>query len=156
MNNLEVSIPAFENGRIPDRYTGYGEDISPEIRISNIDKRGVSMVVIVDDASFPILKTFNHCIIWNVPLTEVIPENIPHGMVIKSLSNAVQGVGLGKHKYRGPKPLPWSEHEYVYTVYVVDTAFNISPKSRKKELLKAMENHIIQTGEVRAKYKHKQ
>ncbi len=35
---------------------------------------------------------------------DTIPAEIPQGEQVVALNNAVQGMGYGKHRYRGPKP----------------------------------------------------
>lgn len=120
MIELKVTTPAFENeGLIPIEYTGYGEDISPELHLSNIDERAKSIAVIMDDMGHPI-PAFNHWVIRNIPVVQVIPACIPHGKTVAELSGAVQGRGYGKHRYRGPKPpFNWS-HRYQFNVYTLD------------------------------------
>lgn len=144
MNELTVRTPAFEqNGLIPEQYTGYGADTSPELILSNIDERAVSIAVMMDDLDHP-RPSYNHWIIWNIPVMQVIPADIPHGENVEGLSGAVQGRGYGKHRYRGPKPpFNWS-HRYQFNVFVLDDTMNLPSRSKKRDLLKAMEGHILQ------------
>jgi len=144
MSELIVKTPAFvHEGLIPKQYTGYGDDMSPEIHLENIDKQAKSITIIMDDMGHPI-PAYNHWVIWNIPVTQIIPANIPHGKVVESLSGAVQGRGWGKHRYRGPKPpFNWS-HQYQFNVFVLDSILNLSATSRKRDLIRAMEGHILQ------------
>ena len=95
MNELIVKTPAFKNeGLIPKDYTGYGEDISPELRLQNIDEQAKSIAIIMNDMGHPI-PAYNHWVIWNIPVMEVIPANIPHGKTVEILSGAVyRGAGI--------------------------------------------------------------
>lgn len=144
MNELVVKTPAFENeGLIPKEYTGYGDDISPELRLTNIDERAKSIVIIMDDLGHPV-PAYNHWIIWNIPIMSIIPARIPHGKTVETLSGAVQGRGYGKHRYRGPKPpFGWS-HRYRFRVFTMDCALDLPSASKKRALLKAMDGHILQ------------
>ena len=144
MSELIVTTPAFENeGLIPIQYTGYGEDMSPELHLHNIDERAKSVVVVMDDIGHPIPE-YNHWVIWNIPAMEVIPSNIPHGKTVDILSGAVQGRGYGIHRYRGPKsPFNWS-HRYRFIVYTLDCMLDLPDSSRKRHLLRAMDEHILQ------------
>jgi Raf kinase inhibitor-like YbhB/YbcL family protein len=144
MNELIVKTPAFEHeGLIPKQYTGYGADISPEIHLSNIDDRAKSIAIIMDDMGHPI-PAYNHWVIWNIPVIQVIPGNIPHGKTVDVLSEAIQGRGYGKHRYRGPKPpFNWS-HKYQFNVFILDCTLNLPVASRKRDLINAMDGHIIQ------------
>lgn len=57
----------------------------------------------MDDLDIPFIKAYNHWLIWNIPKTDFIPENIPYGSPVSSLGNAIQGVGYGVKRYRRPK-----------------------------------------------------
>jgi phosphatidylethanolamine-binding protein (PEBP) family uncharacterized protein len=97
MRALIIKTPAFEHeGLIPVDYTGYGDDISPELHLFEIDERAKTIAVIMDDMGHPI-PAYNHWVIWNIPVMEIIPSNIPHGKTVQMLSGAVQGRGYGKH-----------------------------------------------------------
>ena len=144
MGELIVKTPAFEHdGLIPIDNTGYGADMSPELQLQNIDERTESIVIIMDDMGHPI-PAYNHWIIWNIPVIESIPANIPQGKTVEMLSGAIQGRGYGKHRYRGPKPpFNWS-HRYQFNIYTLDCILNLPAISRKRDLLKAMDGHILQ------------
>jgi len=143
-NVLVVKTPAFEHeGLIPIEHTGYGADISPELHLKNIAENAASIAIVMDDLGHPI-PSYNHWIIWNIPVMETIPANIPRGETVAGLSGAIQGRGYGKHRYRGPKPpFNWS-HRYQFNVYILDCVLDLPAASRKRGLLKAMEGHILQ------------
>lgn len=145
-NQLIITSPAFENEAIiPIQYTGRGEDISPELHVSSIDENTRSLAVIMDDMGHPI-PAYNHWVIWNIPVMEIIPGHIPHGPHIAELNGATQGRGYGKNRYRGPKPpFNWS-HRYQFNVYALDCMLELPASSRKRDLLAAMEGHILQEG----------
>lgn len=150
--NLTVTSPAFEEGgTIPVRYTGDGEDVSPALTLSELSPNAKSIALVMDDLDFP-LRTYNHWVIWNLPVQEAIPEAIEHGERVESLGGAVQGIGYGRHKYRGPKP-PFGTHQYVYRVFVLDTTLDLSANAGKKDLLKAMEGHVLQYGDLTGQYR---
>ena len=145
-NILTVTSPAFENEAvIPIQYTGRGEDISPELHLSAIDGRAKSLAVIMDDMNHPI-PAYNHWIIWNIPVMETIPENIAYGADVAELGGAVQGRGYGKNRYRGPKPPFNWRHLYQFNVYALDCLLDLSPRARKRNLIAAMQGHILQKG----------
>lgn len=156
MQELKVSSPAFEdNGWIPHCNSGYGEDISPELILEGIDENAVSMAITLDDAGHPLFPNFNHWVIWNLPPVNRIPGNLPKGAIIERPIHAVQGRAYGKHCYRGPKPPFNCKHDYRFTVYVLDTTISIDVNSHKKDLLNAMEGHILQTGILMGNYQRK-
>ena len=149
---LTVTSPVFEaNSTIPVEYTGSGTDISPELHLSELDERAVSLAIIMDDIDHPIAGVYNHWLIWNLPVMDTIPAEIPQGEQVAALNNAVQGMGYGKHRYRGPKP-PFGRHRYKYHVFALDKKLDLLASSKKKELLTAMEGHILQYGYLVGEY----
>ena len=155
MNKMELVIksPAFENeGLIPEQYTGYGADISPELHLSNVDENAISIAIIMDDMGHPI-PAYNHWVIWNIPVMQVIPPNIPRGKAVENLPGAMQGRGYGRHRYRGPKPpFNWS-HRYQFNIFVLDCVLDLPSSTRKKGLLSAMDGHVIQQAALVGRYR---
>ncbi len=153
---MQVSSKSFENGGIiPKKHTGFGDDISPELTFADVPEGTASFAIILDDLDVPFRKSFTHWIIWNIPKTDVIPEGLPCGAVIRKPFCAVQGSAWGKHRYRGPKQ-PFfikGEHRYVFTVYALECALTISESSRKKDLLFAMHGHILGEARLIGKFK---
>lgn len=141
-----------EGGWIPNRYSGYGDDISPELRIEGIDENAVSMVITLDDMDHPLFPGFNHWIAWNLPPVPVIPEALPKGAVVEQPIHMEQGIAYGRHCYRGPKPPFHWNHKYCFTVYVLDVILSVDANSGKQAVRKAMENHVIQKGTLTAQY----
>ncbi|MGL6197299.1 MAG: YbhB/YbcL family Raf kinase inhibitor-like protein [Lachnospiraceae bacterium] len=148
---IQVTSNAFEDGgNIPKQYTGFGDDISPELILSSISDDAISIAIVMDDLDIPFIKSYNHWTIWNIPVMEQIPENIPYGAVVESLNGAKQGVGYGKNRYRGPKPPTFirGTHHYVFHVFVLDCMLDLNTASGKKELIKAIDGHVLQYGNI--------
>ena len=154
-NNLQITSPSFENnGAMPKKHTGFGEDISPAFQLSNLSSEAVSIAIVMDDLDIPVIKTLNHWVIWNIPKSEAIPENIPYGPVVSSLENAKQGIGYGRNRYRGPKQPVFvrNMHRYSFQFYVLDSFLDLDSSAKKADLLKAMEGHIVQQGSITGTY----
>lgn len=152
-NELIITSPAFENEtKIPVQYTGRGADISPELHLSFINDNAESISIIMDDMGHPI-PAYNHWVIWNIPVMQIIPENIPYGATVASLGGAVQGRGYGRNRYRGPNPpFNWS-HRYQFNVYILDCKLSLPSNSRKRDLLEAMSGHILQQGSLVGRFR---
>ena len=146
-----VSSTSFKNnGMIPQKHTGFGEDISPEFIITDAPEDTMSFAIILDDLDIPFCKSFCHWIVWNIPKTDIIPEGLQN---ISSCS----GIAWGKHRYRGPKQ-PFfirKVHRYAFTVYALDCQLDISEKSCKKNLLDAMHGHILAEASLIGRYQRK-
>ena len=144
MKELSVSSSAFENNKlIPSKYTCDGEDVNPPLTIEGVPDGAKSLVLIVDDPDAP-MGTFDHWVVWNIPPTSKIEENAVPG---------TEGVNdFRKRSYGGPCP-PYGTHRYFFKVYALDTKLDLSPNSRKKDVEKAMQGHVLAKGELIGLYR---
>jgi len=148
MDELKFECVDMGNGsKFPIKYTGRGQDISPEFVIKNLSSNAKTLAVTLEDLSHPI-KNFTHWIIWNIPAADRIEGKIPGGKTVPALGNARQGIGYGLHHYAGPKPPKGKTHTYCFTIYSLDCEINISSNSMKRQFLKKAEKHIIQKGSM--------
>ncbi len=151
MGALILTSPAFsEGGAIPAKHTGFGADLSPELRLEGLTPEAVSLAVLMDDLDIPFCPAYSHWLVWNLPPAETIPEGVPFGAELPALGDAVQGVGYGKHRYRGPLP-PFFEprrHRYRFTVLALDARLELPPESRRRDLMRAAEGHILQQAQL--------
>lgn len=144
---IEVTSPVFEHeGTIPEKYTCEGEDINPPLRIHNLPEGTRSLALVVDDPDAP-LGTWDHWLVWNIsPDVAEIPENsVPQQAVLGTN-------GFKKKSYGGPCP-PFGTHRYYFKVYALDTRLDLPEGSRKKQLEKAMQGHILDQGVLMGRYK---
>jgi len=132
-----------DNGLIPSKYTCDGANINPELTIKDIPKETASLVLIVDDPHAP-KGTFDHWVMWNIPVKDKIAENSTPGIEGKN--------GKGENKYTGPCP-PSGAHHYHFKVYALDTKLQLAANSGKNIVLKAIEGHILASGELVGIYK---
>lgn len=151
-----IRSKSFENnGMLPKKHTGFGEDKSPEFMISDIPDGVVSLAIIMDDLDVPFRSSFTHWLIWNIPKTDTIQEGLPGGEKIEFPFSAIQGKAWGKHIYRGPKQ-PFfvkKEHRYAFCVYALDCMLNIPAMSGKKGLVDAMNGHVLSEAKIIGRYK---
>jgi Raf kinase inhibitor-like YbhB/YbcL family protein len=137
-------------GRVPDESTCQGADVSPEIEIQGIN--ATSLAVIVDDPDAP-YAVFTHWLIWNIPPTETIPRAIEKTANIVDPFTAVQGANdFGEIGYSGPCPPPGKPHRYFFRVFGLDRMLDLTAGASAKELMRAMQDHVIQKGEAVATY----
>lgn len=148
---MRLTSKAFENlNNMPVRYTGFGEDVSPELQIEDIPEETVSMAIIMDDLDVPVVNTFTHWIAWNIPPVSKIPEAIPRGEQITEPIPMVQGVAWGKHVYRGPKQPPFlrKPHRYRFTVYALSSMLDIPVSSNKAQLKEGIDRYLLEQAEL--------
>jgi Raf kinase inhibitor-like YbhB/YbcL family protein len=142
--SLVVNSPAFkDNEFIPTHFTCMGENVSPELAITGIPEKAVTLAIIMDDPDAA-GGTVDHWLMWNIPITDKIEEGSALG---------VQGKNSKlENKYAGPCP-PEGTHHYHFKVYALDTKLDLPADSDKAKLLAAMEGHVISSGELTGLYK---
>ena len=155
MGNLSITSSAFENGgTIPAMYSQRGGNMSPPLTIAGIDPKAKTIAIIADDPDIPIpFLSFTHWVVYNIPADTVeVPQNAAPGEVISTLGGALQGRnGFGRTAYIGPNP-PFGTHVYRFCVYALDTVLDLKPGASKRQVEKAMEGHILQSGLLEGKF----
>jgi len=151
MKKIEVTSSAFEHGgKIPSKYTCDGVDISPPLKWDSAPEETKSIAVICDDPDAP-MGTWVHWVIYNIPhvVTE-LPENIHQERLLRNKSK--QGINdFRRIGYGGPCP-PRGSHRYFFKVYALDTVLELEAGIKKEELVRAMEGHILASGEIMGNY----
>lgn len=152
---LELNSPSFNNDEyIPRRYSCQGEDVSPELIWSGLPKEAKSLALICEDPDAPV-GTWVHWVIYDMPVSL---KGLPEGVEAKEiLKNGVkQGVNdFRKIGYGGPCPPSGGAHRYYFKLYCLDAELNLKPGLSKKELLSAMEGHVIEEIELICLYRRK-
>ena len=144
---LKITSSAFKNNEyIPEIYTCEGRNINPSINIENIPPSAESLTIIVDDPDAT-KGEFTHWVAWNIqPKSAIEEDTFPGG--IEGLND------YDTPKYMGPCP-PSGVHRYFFKVYALDAKLDIKITSKKADLEKAMEGHVIAYGELIGLYKKK-
>jgi Raf kinase inhibitor-like YbhB/YbcL family protein len=143
---MEITSPEFKNNEaIPRKFTCQGADASPTLNISDVPSNAKSLVLIVDDPDAP-AGNWDHWLIYNIsPTTSMISENTIPGL--QCLND------FGRKQWGGPCP-PSGTHRYFFKLYALDIELKKLPdSSRKADLLKAMEGHIVAQAQLIGLYK---
>jgi Raf kinase inhibitor-like YbhB/YbcL family protein len=145
---MRIELPFDDT--ISEKYTKYGEDLSPEVDFSEVPEEAEYVALIVDDPDAPGAGAWDHWIVWNIPVDEKIPEDA--GESFFEESGAVQGVNdFGYSGYGGPKP-PSGTHSYRFRGYALDSKIKLSDGANKKQLLNAMKGKVVGKVETEADY----
>src|SRR5450759_5627177 len=151
---MKIQSSEFKEGdTIPVKYTCDDIDISPPLEWSNVPAGTKVFALICDDPGAP-GATWVHWVLFNIPGDlRKLPENVPG---TETLSNgARQGkTDFGSIGYGGPCP-PGGTHRYYFKIYALDSELDSNPGITKKELLKAMEGHMLEEGQLMGRYKRK-
>lgn len=139
INTLKVTSSAFAFGqKIPSKYTCDGKDVNPPLHLENLPGEAISLAIVVDDPDAP-ARTWNHWIVWNIPVVNDIPENSMLGITgTNDFRNST---------YNGPCP-PSGLHRYYFKVYVLDRELSLTQADKKRKLITTMEKHVIARGEL--------
>jgi Raf kinase inhibitor-like YbhB/YbcL family protein len=149
---MEIKSPAFDEGAlIPRKYTCDDLDVSPPLEWSIVPEGTKTFALICDDPDAPV-GTWVHWVIFNLPGDiHGLPEDVPPHEVLEN------GAKHGKNDFRrigygGPCP-PGGTHRYYFKLYAVDNELDVDAGITKKELLKELEGHIIDEGQLMGRYK---
>ena len=149
---LTVSSSAFQEGdKIPAKYTCERQDVSPPLAWSEPPAGTRSLALIVDDPDAP-GGVFTHWLLFNIPPdSRELPEAVPTQAELAS--GALQGkTDFGRTGYGGPCPPPGRPHRYQFTLYALDQPLDLEGGASKKQLLSAMEGHILAQGQLTGTY----
>lgn len=140
---LTISSPAFQNNdNLPVKFTAEGENISPALYWDNLPTDTKSITLIMDDPDAP-TGLFTHWIIFNIPREcKGLPEAVPNKLVLEDGSlqgkNTAETIG-----YYGPYPPIGPPHRYQFHLYAMDKILDVEAGASRKEVLEAMQGHII-------------
>lgn len=136
----------FKNGGvIPEKYTCDGENINPPLEFSELPEETKSIALFVEGLDNP-MKIMVHWVVWNIP-----PERI---QVFEKLTPmiSVQGINdFGQNSYNGPCPAS-GKHQYTFKVFALNTLLNLPASSKKVDVERAMQGHILDKAELAGYY----
>ena len=147
---MVLTIPGWPDGDpIPVKFTQAGEQVSPEMKWTNVPKGTVSFLVHMHDPDVARNKTTEdqaHWVVWNIPGTATgLPENVAKGADLPDGSHQISASGP---QYRGPgAPASGPPHHYTFEVYALDTKLDVTVTADAFEtrtaVMKAAQGHIL-------------
>jgi hypothetical protein len=143
---IKITSSAFSQGEmIPQKYSCDGEGVNPPLQIENVPDKAKSLVLIFDDPDAP-GGTFTHWLVWNIDpkISEIVEDSIPQ--------NGVVGTNSGNRQDYFPPCPPSGTHRYIFKIFALDSTLNLVAGAKRSELEEAMQNHILDQGELMGKY----
>lgn len=137
--DLRISSSAFSgHGRIPERHTGEGQDVSPALEWTGQPAETQGFAVVVHDPDAPLVDGFTHWVLYGIP-SDVTG-------LIEGDSRFVAGKNsFGSAGYNGPAPPPGhGVHHYYFWVYALDSALDLKAGMERRELLDQIGDHVIE------------
>lgn len=144
--HMKITTVFENNGNIPSKYTCDGEDLAPELTVSEVSKEAKELVLIVDDPDAP-MGTWVHWVLYNIPAdttkidAKKLPEETKEGMT-----------DFGRIGWGGPCP-PNGSHRYFFKLYAIDKKLDLSQGATKSQVERAIKDHIIEKTEIIGLYK---
>lgn len=150
---MQLKSDAFEqDGLIPSRFTGEGEDVSPALFWTTPPQGTRAFAVICHDPDAPLVSGrgtygFVHWVLYN------IPGNVSR--LDEATELYTSGVtDFGQNRYNGPMPPNGHGlHNYYFWVLALDEAVALEPGLNMWHLLKKIEPHLIGMNRLVGRYK---
>lgn len=148
---FQLSSPDFLNGQpIPRKFSCDGLDVSPRLSWENAPSGTASFTLIMHDPDAP-AGDWVHWVLYNIPskLTE-LSEGIP---AEKTFPNGMMQGRNSWHqvRYGGPCP-PGGIHHYFFELFALDSLLKLEAGLERRDVMAAMQNHILAKAELMGTY----
>jgi Raf kinase inhibitor-like YbhB/YbcL family protein len=155
---ITITSRAFEAGQpIPKKFTGDGEDVSPQLSWTGVPQGTKQLALICDDPDAPRADPWVHWVIYHLPadLTS-LPEGVAPSRRLDQPAGALQGVNSWSSGrtigYRGPAPPPGKPHRYFFKLYALEAELKLEPGLEVETLLRAIQGHTLAEGQLVGTY----
>ncbi len=155
---MQLNSPAFANGgRIPTKYTGDGDEISPPLVWDQAPTGTKEFVLICDDPDAPTPQPWVHWVLYCIPAaTRTLPEDVSQSAGIPGLQGKNSWKAGKTIGYRGPAPPPGhGVHHYHFRLYALDATLTLPPGIDKDSILSAIKGHVLAEVEFVATYERR-
>ncbi|HNW83356.1 MAG TPA: YbhB/YbcL family Raf kinase inhibitor-like protein [bacterium] len=147
---LASSFSMADGGRLPEKFTVDGQNISPHIGWQRIPRNTKSIAIVMNDPD-SIAGSKIHWGIFNIPsfmieLEEKRPTERIIGNTIRQVVN-----DFGKIGYYGPLSSA-GRHRYVFTVCALDIMLDLPFNPTGANLITAMHGHLLEKALLRTFY----
>ena len=155
--SIQLTSTAFAQGAdIPVKYTCDDEqEVSHPLRWSGVPEGTKSNRALIADNPDAPGGTWVHWVLYGVPpdVTELAEVTAAAELVAGS---ARQGINdFGQLGYGGPCPPSGSPHRYFFKLYALEKVVVLEAGANKKELLRAVEGHVLARGELMGRYQRR-
>ena len=143
LSEIQLQSTAFKNGEmIPDKHTGTGEDVSPELHWSKPPEGTKAYALICHDPDAPLISEngtygFVHWTLYNIP-ADVTSLAEGSGEFTQGVNN------MGNSGYNGPMPPEGhGNHHYYFWILALDKETALEPGLGMGELLQKIEPNVL-------------
>ena len=147
-----VSSPAFRDGEPLDPcFTADEEDaVAPPLEWTAPPAGTQELALIVEDPDAPTPEPFSHWLVWGLP-----PQQ---GKLLEGETPP----RVGKNSFQNSEwllpdpPTGHGPHDYVFQLFALDLPLALMPGAGRKELLAAMEGHVVAAAVVTGTYQRQE
>lgn len=142
---------AFVGGDVADgepvdpRFTCDGENASPALAWEEPPSGTVELALVVDDPDAP-GGSFVHWVVYGIPAEQT---SLDRGRKV-GLEGANDADGVG---WTGPCPPGGETHDYVFTLYALDSEAGLEGGASADDLRAAIDGHVLGQATLTAPYK---
>jgi Raf kinase inhibitor-like YbhB/YbcL family protein len=146
---FELKSAAFQHGQpIPRQYTADGRNSSPPLQWTKPPDGTRSLALVCEDPDAP-RGIFTHWVVFNLP---------PQQLELREGGTLSGGAKIGtndfgKAGFGGPAPPPGKPHRYFFRLYALDETLDLDVGCKRKDLLDAMQGHILAEAELMGTYR---
>lgn len=140
--SFQLFSPDFQEGQpIPRKFSCDGLDVSPQLDWKDAPAGTTCFALIVRDPDAP-AGDWVHWVLYNIPAeVNKLPDSLPAEKVLKD--GTLQGRnGWHQIRYGGPCP-PGGTHRYIFALYALDSKLKLEAGAEQRELLHAMQGHVL-------------
>ena len=151
LSDLQLKSTSFDfGGMIPQKHTGEGVDVSPELAWTNVPEGTRSFAVVCHDPDAPRVGSgsygYVHWVLYNIPSSVT---SLPEGV-----SEFTAGINDNKKKgYMGPMPPKGhGPHCYYFMIFALNEVIDLEPDLTLWQLLDHIEPYVIGMNRLVGKY----
>lgn len=151
---LRLTSTSIHDGQpIDDRYTGRGENHSPQMSWQDVPEGTQELAILVVDPDAP-GGDFVHWIVYGIPPSmNGLEVGLPTETHPDERVPLMQGRNdSGRTGYFGPMPPRGKPHHYHYRLYALDKKLNLPPNVDKGQFRQAIVGHVLAENEIIGTY----
>lgn len=156
---MKISSSSFRDGgtiapKHATRAIPGGENISPQIRITDVPAGTASLAVALIDR-LPMARNWVHWLVVNIPPAR---GDIAEGASLKSMpAGALELMNtFGQKGYGGPQPPRGSGvHPYELCVYALSGPLSVSGELSERDFLGRIKGLVLEKGKITAGFEYK-
>ncbi len=155
---MRVHSPVFpEGGQLPSRYTKNGENLSPPIAWDDLPEKTRELAVVFEQFGPASGESYVHWLAYGIPSERRgLPEGFKHKRDPKLPADIVQGRNsIGNVGYDGPVGTTSRNLHFRFHIFALDEPLCLEEGAGREELMRAMEGHLLDHGELRVDYQRK-